>query len=154
MTDPEHLTDEETPDTVGAYPRLSEHQLTALGAVGEARPTTAGDVLFHEGERASEFIAILTGTVAAVEAYGSPDERVIAIHGPGRFLGEIGLLTGQAAFVTAVVRESGEVLSLQADKLRQLVAHDSALGDLILRAYLWRRSILIGLGTGLKIVGS
>jgi len=42
MTDPGHLTDEETPDTVGAYPRLSEHQLTALGAVGEARPTTAG----------------------------------------------------------------------------------------------------------------
>jgi thioredoxin reductase (NADPH) len=154
MTDPRHLADEETPDTVGAYPRLSEHQLTALGAVGEARPTTAGDVLFHEGERASEFIAILTGTVAAVEAYGSPDERVIAIHGPGRFLGEIGLLTGQAAFVTAVVREPGEVLALPVDQLRQLVAQDTALGDLILRAYILRRSILIGLGTGLKIMGS
>jgi thioredoxin reductase (NADPH) len=136
MTDPGHLTDEETPDTVGAYPRLSEHQITALGAVGEARPDHPGDVLFHEGERASEFIAILTGTVAVVEAYGSPDERVIAIHGPGRFLGEIGLLTGQAAFVTAVVREPGEVLALPVDQLRQLVAQDTGLGDLILRAYL------------------
>ena len=154
MTDPGHLTDEETPDTVGAYPRLSEYQITALGAVGHARPTTPGDVLFHEGERASEFIAILTGTVAVVEAYGSPDERVIAIHGPGRFLGEIGLLTGQAAFVTAVVREPGEVLALPVDQLRQLVAQDTALGDLILRAYILRRSILIGLGTGLKIMGS
>jgi len=154
MTDPGHMKDEETPDNVGAYPRLSEHQITALGAVGDARPTIQGDVLFHEGERASEFIAILTGTVAVVEAYGFPDERVIAIHGPGRFLGEIGLLTGQAAFVTAVVREPGEVLALLADKLRQLVAQDTALGDLILRAYLLRRSILIGLGTGLKIMGS
>ncbi len=154
MTDPGHMKDEETPDTVGAYPRLSEHQITALGAVGHARPTTPGDVLFHEGERASEFIAILTGTVAVIEAYGSQDERVIAIHGPGRFLGEIGLLTGQAAFVTAVVREPGEVLALPVDKLRQLVAQDTALGDLILRAYLLRRSILIGLGTGLKIMGS
>jgi thioredoxin reductase (NADPH) len=154
MTDPRHPTEEETPDTVGAYPRLSEHQITALGALGGARPTTPGDVLFHEGERASEFIAILTGTVAVVEAYGSPDERVIAIHGPGRFLGEIGLLTGQAAFVTAVVREPGEVLVLPVDQLRQLVAQDTALGDLILRAYILRRSILIGLGTGLKIMGS
>ncbi len=154
MTNPGHMKDEETPDTVGAYPRLSEYQITALGAVGHARPTTPGDVLFHEGERASEFIAILTGTVAVVEAYGSPDERVIAIHGPGRFLGEIGLLTGQAAFATAVVREPGEVLALPVDKLRQLVAQDTALGDLILRAYILRRSILIGLGTGLKIMGS
>ena len=40
MTDPGHLTDEETPDTVGAYPRLSEHQITALGAFGETRPAT------------------------------------------------------------------------------------------------------------------
>ncbi len=154
MTDAGHMKDEETPDTVGAYPRLSEYQITALGAVGHARPTAPGDVLFHEGERASEFIAILTGTVAVVEAYGSPDERVIAIHGPGRFLGEIGLLTGQSAFVTAVVREPGEVLALPVDKLRQLVAQDTALGDLILRAYMLRRSILIGLGTGLKIMGS
>jgi thioredoxin reductase (NADPH) len=154
MTDPGHLTHEETPDTAGAYPRLSEDQITALGAVGEARPTTPGDVLFHEGERASEFIAILTGTVAVIEAYGSQAERVIAIHGSGRFLGEIGLLTGQAAFVTAVVREPGEVLALPVDQLRQLVAQDTALCDLILRAYLLRRSILIGLGTGLKIVGS
>jgi thioredoxin reductase (NADPH) len=154
MTDPGQLTGEETPDTAGAYPRLSEHQITALGAAGEARPTTTGDVLFQEGERAAEFIAILNGTVAVVEAYGSPDERVIAIHGPGRFLGEIGLLTGQAAFVTAVVREPGEVLALPVDKLRQLVAQDTALGDLILRAYILRRSILIGLGTGLKIMGS
>jgi thioredoxin reductase (NADPH) len=148
------MMDEETPDSVGAYPRLSEYQITALAAVGHARPTTPGDVLFHEGERASEFIAILTGTIAVVEAYGSTDERVIAIHGPGRFLGEIGLLTGQAAFATAVVREPGEVLALPVDQLRQLVARDSELGDLILRAYILRRSILIGLGAGLKIMGS
>jgi thioredoxin reductase (NADPH) len=40
------------------------------------------------------------------------------------------------------------------ERLRQIVAHDEALGDLILRAYLQRRSVLIGLGTGLRIVGS
>jgi thioredoxin reductase (NADPH) len=38
--------------------------------------------------------------------------------------------------------------------LREIVTQDTTLGDLILRAYLIRRSILIGLGTGLKIVGS
>jgi thioredoxin reductase (NADPH) len=76
------------------------------------------------------------------------------VHGPGRFLGELNLLTGEAVFVTAVVAEPGEVLILPVDRLREVVARNPGLGDLILRAYLQRRSLLIGLGTGLKIIGS
>ena len=96
---------------------------------------------------------ILAGRVAIVEGYGS-DERVISVHGPGRFLGELNLLTGQAVLVTAVVREAGEVLAVPVPRFRELVTHDSSLGDLILRAYLIRRSMLISLGAGLRIVGS
>jgi thioredoxin reductase (NADPH) len=76
------------------------------------------------------------------------------VHGPRRFLGELNLLTGQTVFVTAVVAESGEVLVVPVDRLRQVVARKPGIGDLILRAYLLRRSWLIGLGTGLKIIGS
>ncbi len=36
----------------------------------------------------------------------------------------------------------------------ELVARDPGLGDLILRAYLIRRSVLVGLGVGLRIIGS
>jgi thioredoxin reductase (NADPH) len=50
--------------------------------------------------------------------------------------------------------EAGEALVVPADRLRELVAEDPALGDLILRACLIRRSILIGLGAGLRIIGS
>jgi thioredoxin reductase (NADPH) len=52
------------------------------------------------------------------------------------------------------VREPGEILVVQAERLRELVAGDPACGDLILRAFIIRRSILIGLRTGLRIVGS
>jgi thioredoxin reductase (NADPH) len=40
------------------------------------------------------------------------------------------------------------------ERLRELVSQDPALGDLVLRAYLIRRSILIELGVGLRIIGS
>jgi thioredoxin reductase (NADPH) len=39
-------------------------------------------------------------------------------------------------------------------RVRALVGADPALGDVILRAYLLRREMLIGLGAGFKIVGS
>jgi Pyridine nucleotide-disulphide oxidoreductase len=68
--------------------------------------------------------------------------------------GELGLLTGQPAFLTAVARTPGEVLVVPVERLRELVARDSVLGDLILRSYLIRRSLLIEIGAGLRLVGS
>jgi thioredoxin reductase (NADPH) len=144
----------ETPDIEGAYPRLSPEQIEALAQLGERRDTQAGEVLFQAGDTTCDFFVILAGSVAIVEGYGTDDERVVAIHGPGRFVGELGLLTGGPVFLTAVVHEPGAVLSVPTVRLRQLVAEDSALGDLILRALLQRRSLLLGLGTGLRIVGS
>src|SRR6266540_3329449 len=69
-------------------------------------------------------------------------------------LGELGLVIGQPSFLTFVVVEQGEMLAVPAHHMRQVVARDSTLGDLILHAFLLRRSLLIGLGAGVRIVGS
>jgi thioredoxin reductase (NADPH) len=144
---------EETPDVYGAYPSLSEQQLATLASVGEERPVRPGDVLYREGERTGDFFAILEGKVEVVEE-SNVGQRSIGIHGPHRFLGELGLLTGQAVFVSAVVREPGKVLVVEAAMLRKIVTQDQVLGDLILRAFILRRSILIGIGVGIRIIGS
>ncbi len=143
----------ETPDQLGAYPRLSDDQLDALRAAGEERPTREGDVLFEEGQAPYDFFVVLEGRAAMVDS-GEDGERVIAVHGPRRFLGELSVLLGQPAFFTAKVVEPGSVLQVPADRVRQRVSDDPAFGDLLLRAFLQRRSILIGLGAGLRILGS
>ncbi|MGC5562741.1 FAD-dependent oxidoreductase [Streptomyces sp. FR-108] len=144
----------ETPDQGGAYPRLTPQQLRELAGQGEHRKTHGGEVLYREGEPFREFAAILSGTVEILQDFGGPEERTVAVHGPGRFLGELGLLEGEVAFDTAVVREAGEILAVPAEPLRLLVGRDPVLGDLILRAYLGRRYLLIGLGAGFRILGS
>src|SRR5262245_9915804 len=110
----------ETPDDSGAFPRLNDEQIDLLARYGERRPVRAGEVLFREGDTASDFVVILSGTVAVVEAYGTRHERVISIHGPRRFLGELNLLTGEACFVTAVVRQPGEMLVVPTGALRHV----------------------------------
>jgi thioredoxin reductase (NADPH) len=144
----------ETPDLQGAYPRLGDDQIVALAELGQRRPTRPEEILFSEGDRDCDFFVVLSGNVAVVDGHGTPEERVISVHGRGRFLGELGLLTGEGSFYTAVAAAPGEVLAVPVDRLRELVARDPAIGDLILRAYLIRRSLLIGLGVGLRIVGS
>jgi thioredoxin reductase (NADPH) len=143
----------ETPDRDGAFPRLSEEQIARLAEQGQRREVAAGDVLYREGDRDYDFYVVLSGKVATVEGYGETDE-IIAVHGPGRFLGELSLLTGEAALVSAVVMEDGEVLAIPAERLRKMVSLDSTLGDLILRACLLRRTFLIGVGAGFRIIGS
>jgi thioredoxin reductase (NADPH) len=143
----------ESPDLYGAFPRLSDEQIAALMRVGERRRVRRGDVLHREGDGKCDFFVILKGKIAVVEESGAGEE-VIGVHGPGRFLGELGLITGQAVFVTAIVREPGEVLVVPQERLREIVTQDLVLGDLILRAMFMRRSILIGLGIGFRIVGS
>jgi thioredoxin reductase (NADPH) len=144
----------ETPDLSGAFPRLDEFRMRSLEPWGERRPTARGDVLIAEGEREDTFYLTLSGRVAVVEAFGTPDQRVVRVHGPGRFLGELGVLTGQVAFFTSVVVDPGEVLAVPADRLRELAAADPTFGDEVLAAYLVRRRLALGEGIGFRIIGS
>jgi thioredoxin reductase (NADPH) len=151
--DPHRTAPDETPDLHGAFPRLSDGQIKRLALDGERRPTEPGQVLFQEGDDEYDFHVVLDGHVGTQTGEG-PEARMVAVHGPGRFLGELNLLTGGPSFLTASALEAGEVLVVPAARLRQLVAEDSELGDLVLRAYLARRNILIGLGAGVRIIGS
>ncbi|MFB8003850.1 FAD-dependent oxidoreductase [Nocardia sp. NPDC056000] len=144
----------ETPDDVGAFPRLSQAQVATLAAGGTRRAMTAGAILIRAGAPSDEFFVILSGTVSILDDADGAEHRVLRIHGPGRFLGELGLLEGQVAFYTARMAEDGEVLAVPIDRIRALVEHDPMLSDLILRAYLIRRCRLLDMVSGFRIIGS
>jgi thioredoxin reductase (NADPH) len=139
---------EETRDQQDAFPRLSDDAIAALEERGAGRPTSEGELLFREGYESYGFFVVLSGQVAIVADLGRPDERVIGVHGKRRFLGEMNLLTGEGVYLSARVVEPGELIQVPAARLRELVTGQPGLGDLILGAYLARRAILIGLGTG------
>lgn len=80
----------ETPDLHGAFPRLSDEQIVSLTEHGKHRHVEPGDVLDVAGEITDEVIR--AGLVAIIE--GDPaEERIVAAHGPGRFLGELSVVT-------------------------------------------------------------
>ena len=144
----------ETPDPGGAFPRLTEQQMAKFAEYGQRRPTRPGDVLVREGQHDRDFMVIMAGKVAVYEGYGTPEQRLVKIHGPGRFLDEIGLLTSQPAFVTSVAAEPGEILAVPLPALRRLVSRDPKVGDLILRSFVCRRELLVGMVAGIRIIGS
>jgi thioredoxin reductase (NADPH) len=150
-TDP--MAGNETADRYGQYPRLSGRQLAVVAAYGQRRPTRQGEVLYDLGEEGSGFVVVLDGRVAVVGGDGG-EQQLVGVHGPGRFLGELGLLSGQGAVLAAVVLERGEVLVVPPECVRELFSRHPTLGDLVLRSYLLRRSLAIEAGARMGIVGS
>jgi thioredoxin reductase (NADPH) len=138
----------------GRSPILDAAQLVVLRGYGSERDVYAGDVLFADGDETYDLIVLLTGTADIIKGYGRPAASVVASFGPSEFLGEVGMLTGQRAFLSAVITSAGRVLVIPVAQVRQLMAQEPGLSDLILRTFLLRRSILMSRGTGLTLIGS
>ena len=143
----------ETPDENGAFPRLDDRERERFRRLGRVRAVEPGEVLFSAGERGRSFFVIESGSAAIVQGYGD-ENRVVAVQGAHRFLGELSLLIGQRLYLTGVMREAGEVIEIPLPRIWQLVSEDKAISDMILSAFIARRGLLVGLGAGIKLIGS
>jgi thioredoxin reductase (NADPH) len=143
----------ETADRDGTSPRLNEEQIARFRGLGRSRTIEHGDVLFAEGDDGADFFIIESGSVAVVQGHGR-ENRVIAVFGRHHFLGELSMLVGQRLYLSGVVSDGGEVIQVPVEKLREIVAEDRALSDVILGAFMARRSFLIDAETGIKLIGS
>jgi thioredoxin reductase (NADPH) len=138
----------------GRGPVLDAAQLEVLRRYGGEQEVAAGDVLFADGDETYDLIVILDGQAEIVQRRGEPGETVLATYGHGQFLGELGLLTGQRAYLSAVAITAGRVLRVPVAQVRVVMAQELGLSELIMRTFLLRHSILTGLGAGLTLVGS
>ena len=134
-------------------PKLREDQIEILRRYGKTRKTEVGEVLFRAGDTTNDFIVVLEGEVEVIDDFAG-EARTIGIFHAGRFLGDLNMLTGQAMYLTAVVREGGEVLAIPRERLKEVVTEEPNLSDIILKAFLARRSYLMRTGLGLRIIGS
>ena len=139
-----------------AAPTLSEAQLRRLFSYGVPRDVEVGELLYAAGET-PDLVVIDSGVIELVRA-ATPDsaEVVVATHGRGRFVGELNLLTGQNTFLSARVAEPGRVYRITPGRFRQLMDSDPELSDLLLRAFLARRELMLRgpAANSFEIVGS
>ncbi len=138
-----------------ASPLLSASELADMATFGTERATRAGDLLFQAGDASYDLFVVLEGEVQVVRP-GGADEVVVAEFGPGSFIGELTLLTGQRRFLTGRVSQPGRVLVIVQAELRRLMSVRPALSETIFNALLARReSLRSGEGAlAIRIVGS
>jgi thioredoxin reductase (NADPH) len=137
-------------------PDLTDAQWERLLDFGTPQDVVAGEYLFRSGDREYDMILVESGELEVVrDSLWWVEEAVIARPGPRSFVGELGLLNGQGAFLSARMSTPGRVSMVTRTDLRRLMSEDDELCDLILHA-LWARRESLRKGPAaltLKLVG-
>ncbi len=138
-----------------AFPVLSAAELSEIESFGEELEVATGQLLFAAGEASYDLFVVLEGEVEVVRLEGA-EPVVIVAYGPGGFVGELNLLTGQRRSMSCRVTQPGRVLVIAEPQFRRLMSSRPALAETIFSALLARREVLRE-GDGaqaLRIVGS
>jgi thioredoxin reductase (NADPH) len=126
-----------------ASPRLSEELFARLLTYGTPQETRRGDVLFRPGDEDVDLIVVERGTVDVIRtATADVPAATVATVDAGGFVGELNLLTGQNTYLQAQVRTGGTIHRVSPERLRQLMANDVELSDIVFKALIARRELL------------
>jgi thioredoxin reductase (NADPH) len=129
------------------FPVLTQPQIDRIRPRGQVRQVKAGEILFEPNQAAIPFFVLLSGKMDIVQP-GLEGETAIVTHFPGEFTGEISMISGRKSLVRGRMTEDGEVVQLDQDQLKDLIAQDSELSDILMRAFILRRLELIKKGYG------
>jgi thioredoxin reductase (NADPH) len=126
-----------------ASPRLGDELFARLLAYGTPQQTRRGDVLFRPGDEDADLIVVERGSAEVVRtATGNVPAATVAVVDAGGFVGELNLLTGQNVYLLCRVKERGTVYRVSPERLRQLMANDVELSDIVFKALIARRELL------------
>lgn len=95
------------------FATLPPRHIRWLAETLRAEDIRAGTVLFREGEVGDRFYVILQGQFEIFKQFEDGGEQVIAIRGPGEYIGEMSLLHPMGLRTASVrARDDGEVLMM------------------------------------------
>lgn len=136
-----HRSDE---TDVQAWADFGDEGRMLLESVGEVIRPRPGEVLWEGGESYDLYL-VRAGGVCLVDRR---DDRVVVVVEPGDFVGELGMLMGQPAFLAGVAMADTTLLRVPVAELRRLIATSVELGDLLVSSFDARRRMLSRWGEG------
>ena len=129
------------------FPVLTGAQMARVAALGTTESFPDGAIVYEPGQSDVPFYVVLAGAIEIVSLREDVEDP-IALHGPGEFTGELGLLAQGRAVVRARARGSVRALRLDGAALRHLIQTDSEISELLVRAFIRRRVGILSAGYG------
>ena len=126
------------------FPTLTAAQIARIKPFALERRFTDGQSLWIQGDSNRPLHVVVEGGIEIL----SGKDHVVTVHDAGGFSGDVDLLSGRPVVVGARARGATRVLELPAEKVRSLVQTDVELSEILLRAFILRRSALMARARG------
>ena len=124
------------------FPTLTPAQVKRIAAHGHERRFAAGEVLRELGEPARWWFVVTEGTLEVLRPTQTGAELIHAL-GPGEFSGEVHLIAGRHAMSRIVARTDGAAIAIEREPMLALVRGDYELSEIVMRAFILRRAMII-----------
>jgi thioredoxin reductase (NADPH) len=129
------------------FPTLTPEQIKRTIPFGSEETLTLGTVLFERGDREVDFFIVLDGFIEIFE--NSLDQpKVILVHLSQQFTGELDLFNRRKILVGGRMGEDGRVLRISPESFRRLITAEPDIGEIIMRAFILRRTAFISHAQG------
>ena len=136
------------------YPTLTEAQLEVLRRAGTEARFSDGGWIWQVGDRDRPLYVVLEGAIDVIrrDMHG---ESVVATFLPRQFSGETTLMSARAALLAGRARGDVRAIAVPQERLRELIAVNPGLGELIMQAFILRRMRMIATHAGpVTLIGS
>jgi thioredoxin reductase (NADPH) len=122
-----------------AFPKLDDHQLSLLEALGKRRVLSRGEVVFKAGQRDLGLTIVLRGEIEVFELRDGTEQILATAHERG-FIGDVAMLQGTSALANArIASPQAEILEVPAVELRRALAELPGVSATIVNALIMRR---------------
>jgi thioredoxin reductase (NADPH) len=154
MTDKTSIDAIETSRDQETFPTLTTAQISRIAVHGRVRHVEEGELLIEAGEQTARLFVVTAGQIETSAMSGTAEE-IVAVIQPGMFTGEVTMLSGRRGLARTRATQPSEVIEVDRGQLLSLVQTDSELGDILMRAFILRRVMLIARQFGdVVLVGS
>jgi len=129
------------------FPTLTAEAIERARPFGCEESHRAGTMLFERGDQEVDFFIVLDGTIEIMEKK-LDHINVIRVHGKNHFTGDIDLFNRRKILVGGRLGEDGRVLRITPSSFRRLITAEPDIGEIVLRAFILRRTAFISHSQG------
>lgn len=100
----------------------------------------AGAILFREGEPGDRFSIIVEGQIEIIKSFATSEQSLMAVEGPGEYLGEVSLLyPDRLRSATARARSDVRLLEMTPEDFERLIHTHANLALILVRELIQRK---------------
>ena len=137
------------------FPRLSEEMAARITGYGKVESLREGTLVFERGQRSVDFFFVLEGNIEIFDIDDHGEPNVFTVHAERQFTGEIDLFNDREILVSGRTGVASKVVRVPRADFRRLVSGEPDIGEILMRAFILRRTGLILRGQGgVVLIGS